>query len=279
MVSVMQGNLRKMSAAAAPLIEYSLVLGEQQIPLNAQLGQPISLRFTGNIHCIQCGRKTSKSFQQGHCYPCMQRLAECQFCIIHPEKCQIIHGACPENDWAHAQCAQPHIVYLANSSGLKVGITRHTPSRWIDQGACQALPIFKTANRYQAGIIEVCLKQFVNDRTDWRRLLKQAAAPIDLAAARQQLLTQAHPALTAATAAFTVKDIINLPESESIDLQYPIQQYPQKIMTLSFDKTHLVSGILQGIKGQYLLMDTGVINIRKFSGYEVELTLGGPRPN
>lgn len=266
------GNLRKMSAEVAQPVKYTLTLGDHPIPLNSYLGKPLELRFTGNIHCIQCGRKTSKSFQQGHCFPCMQRLMECNFCIIHPEKCHIAHSACPENDWAHAQCAQPHIVYLANSSGLKVGITRHTqtPTRWIDQGASQALPIFRVANRYQSGIIEVCLKQFINDRTDWRKLLKNTANSLNLPAERNQLLEQAREKLLAATAEFSQTDIQWLTDSTILELEYPVAHYPQKIVTLSFDKNPLVSGNLQGIKGQYLLFDTGVINIRKFSGYEVE---------
>lgn len=266
------GPLRKMISQPASEIEYSLVLGDQKKLLNDFLGQPLQLRFTGKIYCIQCGRSTTKSFQQGYCYPCMQRLAECQFCIIHPEKCQIAHQACPENDWAHAQCAQPHIVYLANSSGLKVGITRETqmPTRWIDQGAFQALPIFKVANRYQSGVIEVCLKQFINDRTDWRKMLRQPAESIDLIAARDELLATATAMILSAAADFS-SQVTWLYEKEMIQLDYPVRIYPQKIVTLSFDKNPLIEGILHGIKGQYLIFDRGVVNIRKYSGYEVEL--------
>ncbi len=269
------GILRKMEAQFAKPIEYSLVLNEHKIPLNNRLGRHLQLCFTGNIYCIQCNRKTKQSFQQGYCYPCMQRLAECNFCVIHPEKCNVAHAACPENDWAHAQCAQPHIVYLANSSGLKVGITRHTqqPTRWIDQGACQALPIFKVANRYQSGAIEVCLKQLINDKTDWRKLIKQSAAPLDLLTERAQLLTKAEAALNSVLATFPKDDIIRLTGHDVTELNYPLEFYPSKIVSLSFDKAAVVSGNLQGIKGQYLFFDTGVINIRKFSGYEVTLDL------
>lgn len=266
------GNLRKMSAENSQPVEYSLVLGEHQIRLNPYLDQSLQLRFTGNIHCIQCGRKTKQSFQQGYCFPCMQRLAECHFCVIHPEKCHVQHGLCPQNDWAHAQCAQPHIVYLANSSGLKVGVTRCTqmPTRWIDQGACQALPIFQVANRYQAGVIEVCLKQFVNDKTDWRKLLKQSADFLDLPALRLQLLEKAEGILRSAVSAFPSAEVMWLQNHAVTHLDYPVQYYPQKLVNLSFDKTPILGGKLYGIKGQYLFFDTGVINIRKFSGYEIE---------
>lgn len=267
------GHLRKMQAKVAPQVEYSLVLDDQLIPLNDYLGRHLQLRFTGQIHCVQCGRKTQTSFQQGHCYPCMQRLAECHFCIIHPEKCCIAHTPCPENDWAHAQCGQPHTVYLANSSGLKVGITRQSqvPTRWIDQGAGQALPIFHTTNRYQAGIIEVCLKQFISDRTDWRKLLRGLAPVLDLEAERVKLLQKAEAPLRVAMAQFPQGDIVLLTQMTETQLAYPVNRYPEKIVSCSFDSMPIVGGELHGIKGQYLIFDTGVINIRKFSGYEVEL--------
>lgn len=268
------GNLRKMSVQPASIVEYALALSEHKIPLNPYLGKRIQLQFTGRIHCIQCGRKTNKSFQQGYCFPCLQRLAECHFCIIHPEKCSMADGSCPPDDWAHAQCTQSHIIYLANSSGLKVGITRHTqvPVRWIDQGARQALPIFQVANRYQAGVIEVCLKSFVNDKTDWRKLLKQSADFLDLPAEYVKLMAQAQAAVRTAAATFAAGDLVELTPATVAVFDYPVQCYPQKIINLSFDKTPIVSGNLQGIKGQYLILDTGVINIRKFSGYEVEFT-------
>lgn len=270
---MISGNLRKMTADLKTPVEYSLILNDQKILLNSLLGQPVQLRFTGKIFCIQCSRKTTKSFQQGYCYPCMQRLAECNFCIIHPEKCGIGQGHCPENDWAHAQCSQTHIVYLANSSGLKVGITREkqASTRWIDQGAIQALPICQVANRYQSGLIEVCLKQFVNDRTDWRKLLKAEASTLDLSKERNILLEKAKTQLQTVVTQFPSTDIQWLNNSQELTLKYPVEKYPVKINNFSFDKNPMVTGLLQGIKGQYLLLDNGVINIRKFAGYHIEL--------
>lgn len=266
------GSLRKMKVALGSPAQYSLLLGEQSIPLNPFLGRRLQLRFTGNIHCIECGRRTQQSFQQGYCYPCFQRLAECHFCVIHPEKCLVAHAPCPENDWAHAQCNQPHIVYLANSSGLKVGITRQTnvPSRWIDQGATQALPIFQVANRYQAGVIEVGLKQFLNDKTDWRKLLKQQAPRLDLLQERDEVLVKAEPVLAALISRFNALEIIPLKLDQVTQIEYPILNYLDKASTWSLDKSPVVAGTLQGIKGQYLLFETGAINIRKFAGYEIE---------
>ena len=269
------GNLRKLKSEFQSPVDYYLRIGDLEIPLNTWLGQFISFRYTHTIHCIQCQRKTNKSFQQGFCYSCLRKLMECDLCMIFPERCHVQQGTCPTDDWAHAHCHQAHIVYLANASGLKVGITRETqiPTRWIDQGAKQALPIFKVANRYQAGCIEVVLKQFVSDRTNWRAMLGREVVKKDLKAERDVLLKQAESPLNDVFSAFAKKDIVYLEDNIITELDYPILQYPKKIQSLSLDKTPEVQGKLQGIKGQYLLLDTGVINIRKFGGYEVECQL------
>lgn len=266
------GTLRKMKSVANAPIDYYLRLNDHEIPLNEALNKTVTLHYTGEIYCIQCGRKTNKSFQQGFCFPCLRRLSECNLCIIHPERCNVEQGTCPQDDWAHAQCRQQHVVYLANSSGLKVGITRQSqvPTRWIDQGAKQAVPIFKVANRYQAGVVEVALKAFVSDRTNWRTMLKQDVASIDLLTARDELLKQAENMVNAAVTEFNEDDIIPLTDVVTTELTYPILKYPEKITSLSFEKTSVIEGRLQGIKGQYLILDTGVINIRKFSGYVIQ---------
>lgn len=264
------GHLRKMKVEHKNPVVYYLPLGDNEIQLNQFIGRRLQWRYTGNIHCIQCQRKTKNSFQQGYCYPCMQRLAECGFCVIHPEKCRVMHDECRADDWAHQQCRQAHIVYLANSSGLKVGITRasQAPVRWIDQGAAQALPLLQTANRYQAGIIEVGLKQFLNDKTDWRKMLKSHAQPLDLIQERNLLLEKNQVFWQDLIAPFA-NDVQWLPIKD-VELHYPVEIYPQKPVTLSLDKSPLLEGTLWGIKGQYLIFDTGVFNVRKFAGYEVQ---------
>lgn len=272
----MLGNIHKMKGVLADPVEYYFILNDQKIPLNQYLEKKITLEFTGEIHCIQCGRKTNKSFQQGYCFPCMRRLQECEFCIIHPERCHVEQGTCPQDDWAHRQCYQQHIVYLANASGLKVGITRHNhvPTRWIDQGARQALPIYQVANRYQAGKIEVAFKQYVSDRTNWRAMLKQDAELIDLEKQRRRLIDEAKDGIEQALSGFKEEGYAAIDKADSVEINYPIVQYPDKISSLSLDKTPVVAGVLLGIKGQYLILDTGVINVRKFSGYQVKLNLG-----
>ena len=153
------GALRKMTAQLDEdgNIEYQLPVGENSLALNALIGKHVNITFDGAINCSHCGRKTKKSYSQGFCYPCMQKLAQCDMCIMKPETCHLDKGTCREPQWGEENCMIPHYVYLANTSGLKVGITRHTqiPTRWIDQGATQALPIFKVNTRLQSGLVEI----------------------------------------------------------------------------------------------------------------------------
>jgi hypothetical protein len=265
------GHLKKMRTALENPVHYTLVLGEQSIDMNALLGKQIALKYTGKMQCVQCQRDIKKAFQQGYCFPCYRRLLECNLCTIHPEKCAYYEGKCDPNDWAHANCGQKHFVYLANSSGIKVGITRisQIPTRWIDQGATQGLPIFTVENRHQSGLVEVALKKHIADKTNWRAMLKGDNHPQDLFAKRDEILQQAKDHLNDLSHRFE-GEIQALSDAEVTEITYPVLQYPQKISSFNLDKDPFVKGELQGIKGQYLMLDTGVINVRTFSGYEVE---------
>jgi hypothetical protein len=269
-----QGNLRKMVVSLESPVKYELVVGDEKIPLNRFIGKKVLLEHTGDIHCIACGRKTTKSFSQGYCYPCMRSLARCDSCIIKPEQCHYDAGTCREPDWAEDNCLQPHYVYLANSSGPKVGITRGSqiPTRWIDQGAVAALPILKVEKRLLAGLAEVAIKENVGDRTDWSRMLKGDPDPIALDDLRNELLSTSGKSIDKIREKFGEESVVELDE-DPVAIEYPVDTYPTKVSSLNFDKTPEVGGTLQGIKGQYLILDTGVINIRKFGGYHVRLTL------
>lgn len=266
------GTLKKMHVREGVPIQYALPLGDSHLDVNPFLGQHIQLRYLQAIHCIQCGRKTKTSFQQGYCYPCMQRLAECDYCIIHPEKCHVEQGGCAPEDWAHAHCSQPHVVYLANTSGLKVGITRSTniPSRWMDQGATQALAIFTVSNRLQAGLLEVIYKKHMADKTNWRDMLKKVAPLVDLAQIAQDLFEKTRAEVGALQARYPITQIQPFLHETERRFVYPTSEMPVKLKTLSFDQTPVIHSRLLGIKGQYLLFDEGVLNIRKFSGYCIE---------
>lgn len=267
------GALQKMRVELTDPVRYFLPIGEQEVFLNDLIGQPISLQFQGQINCTHCGRKTNKSFSQGYCYPCFKSLPQCDQCIVKPELCHFHEGTCRDASWGEQFCFQDHYVYLANSSGVKVGITRGTqiPTRWIDQGAVQALPIFRVSTRLQSGKVERLLGEHVADKTNWRKMLKNDVEDLSLADTREHLLALCSDGLTELENQYGLQAIQRLPDAEQIEIHYPVLQYPTKVTSFNFDKTPEVSGVLQGIKGQYLLLDTGVINIRKFTAYQVAL--------
>ena len=277
----MRGFLRKMSAQLPEAgsspdcpVQYSLRLNDAAYPLNGHIGSTITIFHTGNIECLECGRKSKKSYSQGFCYPCFKKLAQCDLCVVSPERCHFDQGTCRDENFAHNFCMQPHIVYIANSSGLKVGITKpeNLPTRWIDQGAVQAMPIMSVQTRQQSGFAEVAFKNHVSDKTQWQQMLKADDHHIDLIKARDQLMLEANKELLPVMDRFGLQAIQPILDSEPVTLTYPVKQYPTKVVSYNLDKSSLISGRLLGIKGQYLILDTGVINLRRFTSYEVEIT-------
>ncbi|SFM14721.1 DUF2797 domain-containing protein [Marinobacter zhejiangensis] len=264
------GRLRKMPVEASNPVSYTIKVGDTLLPLNDLIGRQVQIDFDGVIRCIHCDRTTKKSFSQGFCYPCFRKLAACDSCIVSPEKCHFHEGTCREPEWAETHCMTEHVVYLANSSGLKVGITRasQVPIRWIDQGAVAAIPMLRVATRQLAGLVEVACKQYVADRTNWRAMLKGEVSELDLAAERSALLQKIDAELSALQQEHGPESL-RVVDEPGLSLSYPVQVWPLKVKTHNLDKTPSVTGVLQGIKGQYLILDTGVINIRKYTAYEV----------
>ena len=272
MIEIGRGAISKMSARLeGPTVQYAFRLGDTEVPVNPLIGTKLRLEFLGEMYCSHCGRKTKKSFSQGYCYPCMTKLAQCDVCIMSPERCHYDAGTCRDPSWGEQFCMTDHVVYLANSSGVKVGITRGTqlPTRWLDQGASQALPIVRVATRQQSGFVEDLFRSQVADRTNWRALLKSNAEPVDLAAVRDQLFDSCAEGLNSLQERFGLQAVQPLHSVEPIEICYPVEQYPSKIVSFNLDKDPIVEGTLMGIKGQYLIFDTGVINIRKYTAYQL----------
>ena len=259
------GTLLKMETKLVNPIEYELPIGDELIYMNPLIGKYIALKWLKEIYCVACGRKTNKSFAQGFCYPGFLNAPETSECIFRPELCRAQDGIARDMEWAENHCLQDHIVYLAISSGIKVGVTRsgQIPTRWIDQGAWQAIKLAKTPNRYTAGLIEVALKEHISDRTNWQRMLKnQLIEGVDLTIAKKDMI------------AHLPSDLQNyISEEDNItEINYPVNEYPEKVKSLSFDKLEEITGRLWGVKGQYLIFDDGtVLNMRKHTGYMVEL--------
>ena len=274
MPEIARGQLHKMRGRLDDPVTYAMVLGDLSVPLNPLIGKKISLNYLGQINCVHCDRKTNKSFNQGYCYPCFQKLAQCDSCIISPEKCHYDSGTCREPVWGDEFCMQDHIVYLANSSGLKVGITRASqiPTRWIDQGAVQAIPVIRVRSRKQSGFSEVIFKQHVADRTNWRNMLKGEIELLNLEEERDRLLDLCQKELNELEHQFGIHAVSILNGVEAISINYPVKKFPDKISSFNLDKDPTVEGKLTGIKGQYLILETGVINLRKYSGYQVALS-------
>ena len=269
------GNVRKMKTSLADTVQYQMLLGEISVPLNQYLGRHLQLDYEGVINCIHCARKTSKSFNQGYCYPCFKRLAQCDSCIISPEKCHYDAGTCREPEWGEQHCMIDHIVYLANTSGIKVGITRGTqvPTRWMDQGATQAVPIFRVDTRHHSGMVEILFKNHIADKTNWQAMLKGDAQPRDLEQVRQELMAACAAGIEHLQAQHGLQSISVLAQAEETRITYPVLEYPDKVKSFNLDKTPTIAGTLMGIKGQYLIFDSGVINMRKYGGYHLTLTL------
>jgi hypothetical protein len=257
-----------MRTALEQPVRYSLPVGTELLPVNERIGQTVRLRFEGQIRCVHCARVIPRSFQQGYCYPCFTSLARCDSCIIHPERCHYLAGTCREPAWGEAHCLVPHSIYLANSSGLKVGITRglDPTTRWIDQGAAEALVIRRVPDRLRAGHVEVALKRFVSDRTNWRAMLKGPPEALDLFAERDRLLSQHRETEPDSELAGEPAD-----DAATLAIEYPVLEYPQKVVSHNLDREPQLEGTLLGVKGQYLIFDSAVINVRKYGGYCVSI--------
>lgn len=258
------GNVRKMIASLNDVVHYTLPLGDERVDMNARIGQPIRMTFEGQINCIKCGRLTKKSFGQGFCFPCFRSAPEASECILRPELCRAHEGESRDMEWSQKNCLTEQVVYLAKSSAIKIGITRNgqVPTRWLDQGASEAIVFARVPNRYTAGVLEVAMKEFLTDRTNWQRMLKNIISEDDLLETRNKLRDEVAPDMQA-----------YLSDDDKVwEINYPVETFPAKVKSLSFDKLPEIEGTLTGIKGQYLILDEGrVLNIRKHNGYFVSM--------
>lgn len=246
-------------------IQYYLVFENSFLNLNQLLDKELEISFQG-YQCLNCGKK-KKIFRQGFCYDCFMSSPAAGDWIMKPEL-STAHLEIEDRDLDYEKKVQlqPHIVYLALSSEVKVGVTRKTqvPTRWIDQGAVQAIPIIEVPNRYLAGIAEVALKNHYADKTNWQKMLKNEIPSVDLVQER----------LKAGT--FLPKEVQDFfgQNATLIDLHYPVLTYPGKVVSLNLDKSPFYTGKLSGVKGQYLLFQDGtVFNVRTFEGYVVKIQL------
>ncbi len=258
-----EGVLTKMQTEIGSPIQYYLVFENDFLNVNQLLDKKVSIKFIG-YQCLNCGL-AKKIYRQGFCYDCFYEIPQAADWIMRPEL-STAHLDKEDRDLEYEKKAQlqPHIVYLANSSNVKVGVTRKTqvPTRWIDQGAHEAIEIVEVPNRYLAGITEVALKDHVGDKTNWRKMLTNAVDDENLEEWRNRL-KQYIPK--------EAKDYFIESNSET-HLEFPVLQYPEKVKSLNLSKTPQFEGVLKGIKGQYLIFeDNTVFNVRSNEGNYVGL--------
>ena len=263
---IYEGVLTKMQTEYSNPIQYYLVFETSFLNLNQLLDKNLEIEFMG-YQCLNCGKK-KKIFRQGFCYDCFMSSAAAGDWIMKPEL-STAHLDIEDRDLEYERKVQlqPHIVYLALSSEIKVGVTRKTqvPTRWIDQGAVQAIPIVEVPNRYLAGITEVALKNHYADKTNWQKMLKNEVPVVDLVQERMSLRYLIPK---------EVQEYFHPEKEDLYDLHFPVAEYPKKVASLNLDKSPNFSGKLTGIKGQYLIFEDGtVFNVRTFEGYVVKISL------
>ncbi len=258
-----EGVLQKMPTEMGDPIQYFLIFENDFLNVNQVLDQKLELRFL-RFQCLNCG-EDRPIFRQGFCRSCFFEIPAAGDWIMKPEL-STAHLNQEDRDLEYEKKVQlqPHVVYLANSSNVKVGVTRKSqiPTRWIDQGAHEAIEIVEVPNRYLAGITEVALKEHVSDKTNWRKMLTNTLEDVDLVAWRDKL----QPFIPGEAAGYFIGT------NEETQLHFPVLQYPSRVKSLNLDKTPVYEGRLKGIKGQYLLFeDNTVFNVRGSEGYYVSL--------
>jgi hypothetical protein len=260
-----EGVLTKMQTENGSPIQYYLIFENDFLNVNQLLEKKIAINFL-KYQCLNCTLE-KKIYRQGFCYDCFYKLPQAAEWVIRPEL-STAHLDKEDRDLEYEKRVQlqPHVVYLANSSNIKVGVTRKSqvPTRWIDQGAHEAIEIVEVPNRYLAGITELALKDHIGDKTNWRTMLKNEIKDENLEEWRAKLKE------------FVPKEALPyfMDNNKETNLEFPVLQYPKKPQSLNLEKTPFYEGVLKGIKGQYLIFeDDTVFNIRGSEGYVVSITV------
>lgn len=246
-------------------VAFSIQIDENAFPI--ALGNNLSIRFLGDKACVHCGRRVKKLYQNGYCFPCIQSLAECDLCIVKPHECHFHLGTCRDEPWAQTHCMIPHYVYLAVSSSVKVGLTRkgRELTRWMEQGAEQAVLVAEVPTRKMAGELEMEIAKNIPDKTNWRKMLQTHGQRIDLQSVKQEVIAS----LPETWSEYLLKD-----DAQEHQFLFPRDtDFEPTLKGISLDKTHEVQGVIRGLKGQYLIFDDGVFNLRKHAGYQVQISV------
>ena len=260
-----QGVLKKMATENRDKIQYYLDMGTDFLNMNQLLSKTLEISFV-KYQCLNKGENLP-IYRQGFCKSCFFETARAGDWIMRPELSKAHLGQEDRDlEYEKAMQLQPHIVYLANSSNVKVGVTRkqQVPTRWIDQGAHEAIEIVEVPNRYLAGITEVAMKEHVVDTTNWRKMLKNDIEDENLVKWQERL----RPFIPEEVQEYFIEN------NTETQLNFPVNQYPEKPKSLNILKEGSYTGKLVGIKGQYLIFeDQTVFNVRANEGLVVNLSI------
>jgi hypothetical protein len=274
-----EGILDGLEGETGDPVNYSLVVESVRLPLAARIGSELRLETDGTARCRHCERPTQRRFGGGYCYACFTTLARCDLCVVSPDRCHFAAGTCREPEWGQSFCMQPHYVYLADSGGTKVGITRpdNVPGRFIDQGAAAALIVASTGTRQQAGFVEKALGRYASEQTDWRSITRVAQTGVDLDAELARLRRAAAGGLAAVDSRFPGA-VTWLETPRRFAFRYPVVRYDAPARQQRLAPGRPVGGLLLGVRGGYLLFDQGVFNVRSHGALNVKVLAAGVQP-
>jgi hypothetical protein len=265
----MRTTLSEVGEAQYSLPIYSNLEFQGELDLKDWIGKRIRMNATGDIRCILHGEKINKTFGEGLCWKGFQDSSNASPCIIHPELCRAHEGVALRGDmeWEKNNHLIPHVVYLSNTSGIKVGVTseRNLFSRWIDQGARSGVVFARVPYRQLAGEFEVMLKEHVADKSNWKGMLQpDFGVSEDLIEVKERLLFEVPEAY---------QDFVD-DEDRVYHIQFPCEDRPVNPKSWKLESGNTYEGTLKGIVGQYLILDNQqVLNIRSHAGYEIELEI------
>ena len=274
---VWAGVLQKMRVAASSPVAYALVdarpgaEGDAQ-PLNPLIGRRLDLRFEGVYVCTACGRSPERVYDNGYCEDCVKTRADADICMMRPERCHFgdPDNPCRDESFGLERCFQPHYLYASLTSDVKVGITRRAnlPTRWIDQGAAAAVTLALLPSRKAVGEVEHALAETFKDRTHWMNMLRGSPDPAQL----DDTVAQIDARLIELGAPGVLPPEARL----RMSFTYPLETRPGRLKTVQLWRTPRIESTLLGIKGQYLIFEDCVLNVRRHSGFHIELHAESP---
>ena len=274
---ILKGNIRKMitspSSTIGEEVEYKFqmfdVLKEQPlVDINDWVGKELTWKFDGVVNCVVTGEAMNQAYRMGMSQKAFFESPISCPSIINPELSTIHTGvALRDRDFEERYHNVPHVVYLSRTNKLKVGVTGlgREQFRWNDQGAVEGIQLCVTPYRQLAGEIEVALKEHMNDKTHWLGMLKDVTRfPDELLELKDECFELLGPNYEPF---FSDDDTVH-------SINYPVQKYPLKVKSLKLNKEPNGTGVISGIKGQYLILEDGrVMNVRAHEGCRVELEI------